>query len=98
MFRIALTVRDRHLPDVLTYLDGKAYDLEVRPIRAPAQVGHKRSHHERIDPIADMAPIFTKQELMAHPSISPESAYHYIKRAIKEKNLKRVGRGRYQKL
>lgn len=90
MFRIAFTVRDKALSEIMHYLNGKAYDLDVRP------VGEKQKPRKTAGEwLAELKPTFRYRE--AREVIGP-SVSTYLGRALQQKRIKKIKTGIYAKI
>lgn len=91
MFRISFTVRDGSLSSVLKELDGKAYDLEVRPV-ATKNKTTRRGTGEWLDGLPQTFR-FAQAKQIVGAGVSS-----YLTRALHKKQIKRAGTGQYVKL
>lgn len=112
MFRIGFTVRDKNLAETLTLLDGKVYDLEVRPLKGhfiPAALPEPEAKPERKrkkarkhglhrTALVPAMPHEFRMKDLADLATSRTAAYAALQEALAAGDVRKVGFGRYVKI
>lgn len=95
MFRIAFTVRDRHLADVLKSLEGKVFNMEAPvPVSDGARTT-RRVPGAWLDNVPNTFTWAQAKQAIGSPAGGPSS---YITHQIKAKKVKKLAKGRYAKV